>query len=345
MVPFGGWEMPVQYTSILDEARAVRRGAGIFDVSHMGRLNVQGRDAATFLDRVLSFDVPGMRVGRARYGVICNEQGGIIDDCITYRTAQERYLVVPNASNTAEVLDWFSRWVPPGGELDVEEVTTGLAMIALQGPRAADLLAELTPRDLSTVRPFSAVETPVAGIESLVARTGYTGEDGFELIVPGDRAVEVWQRLLENGAALCGLGARDVLRLEAGLLLHGNDMGPTDSPYDAGLSRYVDPDRPGYIAGESLRRMRDEPRSRALAGFKMLERGIARHGYRIMEDANQIGTVTSGSYSPTLDRNIGLGYVPGGFVTPGSRFHVEIRARLVEAEIVVLPFYSRKKGP
>ena len=347
MVPFAGWEMPVQYSSILDEARAVRSSAGLFDVSHMGRVEFRGPDAARVLDRTLSVNVPRLRVGRARYNVICDEAGGIIDDCIVYRREEQRFLLIPNAANTVAVLDWVS---PPASESDavkIEEVTADVAMIALQGPRAVSMLAGLTEADVSSMRPFAAVEAEVAGVETLLARTGYTGEDGFELMMPSDAARDIWRRLMDRGAVPCGLGARDVLRLEAGLLLHGNDMDTSTNPYEAGLDRFVDPDREGYAAGEALRRARDardEGSSRRLVGFNVLGRGIARHGYAITDGSGKIGEVTSGSHSPTLDRSIGLGYVPTGFSAEGSRIHVDVRGRLVEAEVTPLPFYSRKRS-
>jgi aminomethyltransferase len=344
MVPFAGWDMPLQYAGILDEARAVRSDAGLFDVSHMGRLSIEGAGAASFLDRVLSFDATGMRVGRARYGVICNEEGGIIDDCIVYRRDRDRFLLVPNASNKAVVLVWLSRWSPSEREVRVEDITFGVAMIAVQGPRAAEMVADLTSAELSTLRPFAAVEVRTGGVDALVARTGYTGEDGFELMVPRESAVEIWRLLFESGATPCGLGARDVLRLEAGLLLHGNDMDLATNPYEAGLDRFVDPDRGEYIAGEALRRVRDQGPGRVLVGFDMVGRGIARHGHPIMDGPDRIGSVTSGTYSPTLDRNIGLGYVPPGFGTPGTRFEIDVRGRRVEAEVATLPFYSRRKS-
>ena len=310
----------------------------------MGRVDFQRSGAAPFLNSVLSSDIPGLKVGRARYGVICNEEGGIIDDCIVYRKAQDRFLLVPNAGNTPAVLDWIRRWSPDPDQVIIQEVTSGLAMIALQGPEAQGMLAERVPIDLSSLKPFNIVESDVAGYQSLIARTGYTGEDGFEIILPSENAAVLWKLLTEEGAAPCGLGARDVLRLEAGLLLHGNDMDTSTNPYEARLDRFVDPDRDGYVAGEALRRIRDEGPIRSLVGFKMVGRGIARHGHPILDGSKQIGTVTSGSYSPTLDSNIGLGYVPTGFSAPGSRFHVDIRGRHVQAEVTKLPFYSRKRS-
>ena len=344
IVPFSGWEMPVQYRSILAEAGAVRSGAGLFDVSHMGRVEIDGPGAAKFLGRLLSVNVPKLRVGRSRYNVICNEDGGIIDDCIVYRLAEERFLLIPNAGNRPAVLEWLSRWAPSPGEARIEDVTERLAMIAHQGPRAEEMLQRLTSADLSAIRPFRAVDAEVAGVKTLVARTGYTGEDGFELILPGESATDIWRKLADMGAVPCGLGARDTLRLEAGLLLHGNDMDTSTDPYEAGLDRFVDPDREGYVARESLTRIRDRGPDRRLVGFQMLERGIPRHGYRIIDGARELGLVTSGGPSPSLDMNIGLGYVPIEYSPPGSRIQIDICGRSLGAEVVSLPFYSRRKN-
>ena len=344
MVPFSGWEMPVQYAGILAEARAVRSAAGLFDVSHMGRVEIDGPGAAAFLDRVLSVDVPGLRIGRARYNVICNEAGGIIDDCIVYRRAEERFLLIPNAGNRLAVLDWLAQWAPSSDETRIQDATLRSAMIAHQGPQAEAMLQGLTSADLSAVRLFRAIDAEVAGIETMVARTGYTGEDGFELIMPSEDATNIWRELVERGAVACGLGARDTLRLEAGLPLHGNDIDTSTNPYEAGLDRFVNPDREGYLARESLTRIRDSGPDRQLAGFKMLERGIPRHGYRIVDGVKELGIVSSGGPSPSLDMNIGLGYVPINYSTLGSLFQIEIRGRPLEAEVVSLPFYSRRRS-
>ena len=344
IVPFSGWEMPVQYASILSEAKAVRTAAGLFDVSHMGRVEIDGPRAAAFLNRVLSVDVLGLRVGRARYNLICNEDGGIIDDCIVYRRGEERFLLIPNAGNRPAVLEWLARWTPSSDDVRILDVTLRFAMIAHQGPQAEAMLQGLTSTDLSAVRAFRAIDAEVAGVETMVARTGYTGEDGFELIMPGEDATNIWRELMERGAAACGLGARDTLRLEAGLLLHGNDMDTSTNPYEAGLDRFVDPDREGYVARESLTRVRDSGPDRRIAGFRMLERGIPRHGYRIVDGAKELGVVSSGGPSPSLDMNIGLGYVPTDYSTPGSHLQIEIRGRPLEAEVVSLPFYSRRRS-
>ena len=341
-VPFAGWEMPVQYGSILDESRAVRNGVGLFDVSHMGRLEISGADAARLLSSTLSVSVYRLGVGRARYNVICDESGGIIDDCIVYRRGRERFLLVPNASNTDAVIEWLEKWTPDGSDVSMKNVTAEIAMIACQGPDAEDTLQRLTDFDLSlsNLRPFRGRSMTIRGAACYVGRTGYTGEDGFEIMPPSDDAPALWQALVELGAASCGLAARDVLRLEAGLLLHGNDMDTSINPYEAGLDRFVNPDRDEYVAGEALRKIRDEGVSRKMVGFSMVGRGIARHGYAVLHGQDRIGEVTSGGPSPTLDLNIGMGYVPTAYSEPGTRIDIEIRGRPVEARVTDLPFYA-----
>ena len=345
MMPFGGWDMPVQYTGILNEARAVRSNAGLFDVSHMGRIDISGPDAVSLLNRVLSVDVPKLRRRRARYGVICNLDGGIIDDTIVYRLGRERFLLIPNASNADTVADWLLRWRRGSDEVDVNVVTEELAMIAHQGPTAQLMLSGLTDHDLSSLRLFRAAETEIAGAPSIVARTGYTGEDGFELMVPAGDAARIWRALSDAGAVPCGLGARDVLRLEAGLPLHGNDIDAGTNPYEAGLGRFVDLDREEYVARESLIRLRDEGPARRLVGFDVVGRGIARQGHAIVAGDERVGEVTSGSYSPTLDRAIGMGYVREDLSDPGTPLHVDVRGRMVEAEVALLPFYAERQAP
>ena len=343
-VPFAGWEMPVRYDSIIREAEAVRANAGLFDVSHMGRVEFDGPGAASLLDSVLSVNVQGMRTGRAHYNVICDQNGGIIDDCIVYRLGDQRFLLIPNASNTDAVLDWIESHRSDHEETTIINVTDDIAMIACQGPKARDMVARLAESDISRIRPFRARTATVNGVETFLARTGYTGEDGFEIMAPSESAPAIWEALVELGASSCGLGARDVLRLEAGLLLHGNDMDTSVNPYEAGLDRFVDPDREGYVAGDALRAIRDEGVSRKIAAFTMIQRGIARPGYSIIEGENRIGNVTSGGPAPTLDTNIGLGYLPIAYSEPGTRIAIEIRGRPVEAEITTLPFYRRSRS-
>jgi aminomethyltransferase len=310
----------------------------------MGRLAIAGAGSAAFLNKLLSVDVPGLRVGRARYNVICNENGGIIDDCIVYRKAQDRFLLIPNAANTPRVTGWLEQWMPSDNSVTMQDVTMQYAMIAVQGPKALDALSALASDDISGVRPFAYAETRIAGVEAMAARTGYTGEDGFEVILPSENAADLWKQLMERGAAACGLGARDVLRLEAGLLLHGNDMDETTNPYEAGLDRFVSPDRDGYVARDALMAARDGGVGRKLVAFDMVGRGIPRHGYGILFGTETVGQVTSGGHSPTLDRSIGLGYVEMRCSEPGTRLQIDIRGRLTEANVTTLPFYSRRRN-
>ena len=344
MVDFAGWVMPIQYEGILAEARAVRSSAGIFDVSHMGRVEITGSVAAQFLHRLVTGDVVGMPLRRARYTLICNEAGGIIDDTIVYRLGDERFLLVPNAANSAEVLAWFGCWREAWGlDVDMNVVTEETALIALQGPSAEAMLQPGCDADLSSVRPFRSVEAQVLGAPAVVGRTGYTGEDGFEMAIPGESAPEVWNRLADAGAAPCGLGARDVLRLEAGLLLHGSDMDSTVTPLEAGLDRFVSWDAGDFIGLAALEQLKNSGLGRTLVGFRLLQRGVPRHGNDILDGDTVVGSVTSGTHSPTLDMGIGLGYVAMGASEPGTRLSVDIRGRRVEAEVASIPFYSRRR--
>ena len=258
----------------------------------------------------------------------------------------ERFLLVPNASNTDAGLAWLEQWTPGDGEVEVVNLTEQTAMIACQGPQAAALLQQFTDDDLSKIRPFRAASVNCErGKKAYVARTGYTGEDGFEIMLPAEAAPALWSGLVDLGASSCGLGARDVLRLEAGLLLHGNDMSTDVNPYEAALDQFVDADREDYVAGDALREIRDAGPARLIVGFIMVERGIARQGYSILDNEGQkvIGQVTSGGPSPTLDMNIGLGYVPIRFAESGTRIRIEIRGRPTAAEVTTLPFYRRSR--
>ena len=341
MVPFSGWDMPVQYATILEEVDAVRQRVGIFDVSHMGRLFVSGPGAGAFVGRVFSADVSKLRPGRAKYGVTCNEEGGIIDDNIVYRLGEERYLYIPNAGNRDTVSAWLHKWVPTDGSVVIDDAADRLAMIAIQGPSAKFTLSKIVGPALDKIRPFRIAPVDIGGESVLTARTGYTGEDGYEIMPSWENVVSVWNALIEAEATPCGLASRDLLRLEAGLLLHGNDMDTSINPYEAGLDRFVDPDRDDYIPGEALRRIRDEGTSRKLVGFEMVGRGIARHEYDITDGEKKIGEVSSGSVSFTLDKNIGFGYVPTDFSALGTPLWIQVRRRSIEAVVTSLPFYSR----
>ena len=366
MVPFGGWDMPVQYPAgIISEVRAVRNSAGMFDVSHMGRVEFSGPGAVRFLGTVLSVDMPALAEGRSKYHVICNEKGGIIDDAIVYRLGPERCLLVINAGNADADMAWlrarlgvFGASAGSGTGVKVDVLSQRVAMVAVQGPKAVEIVDGLSGGAASSIKRFWLGEAKVAGIPCRLARTGYTGEDGFEIMPPAERAAELWAKLAEAGVAMCGLGARDVLRLEAGLCLHGNDMTVENNPIEAGLERFLYLDGEGYVAAAVLKRIKAQGTARALTGFKMVEPGISRHGMTILKSplptgegqgegeaskAIAIGIVTSGTHSPTLDAAIGMGYVDRQFAAPGSRFDIDIRGKLVEAEAVAMPFYSLKK--
>jgi aminomethyltransferase len=353
MVEFGGWDMPVQYADgIIAEVRAVRGSAGIFDVSHMGRLEFDGPGAEAFLGTILSANMPALKTGRSKYNFICNEQGGIIDDAMVYRTGDDRFLLVINAGNTDVDMDWISPRVSTANS-DPDEsqssftmsVTThATAMIAIQGPGAVEIVDGLTDGAASKIRRFRIGNANVAGILAVVARTGYTGEDGFEIIVEATAGVRVWSILKDAGAIECGLGARDVLRLEAGLPLHGNDLSTDTNPFEAGFGRFAYFDGPGYVAADSLRRISESEPERKMVGFKMRGRGIPRAWLKVLSASNNpevIGTVTSGTHSPTVDGGIGIGYVEQKYAETGNEIVIDVRGRLVEAKIVDMPFYKR----
>ena len=344
MVPFAGWEMPLQFQGILAEARAVRSASGLFDVSHMGRIWVSGAQAAALLDWVTTANVPALDINRARYTLVCTEEGGILDDGIIYCLGKEEYLLVCNAANRNAVWDWLMRWRDDRfTSVELDDRTTQVSMIAFQGPHALEAMDRLAPGLAQSLRPFRCATTQVAGITALVGRTGYTGEDGFEIMPAAEESAALWQHLMKTGAVPCGLGARDVLRLEAGLLLHGSDMDSHTNPFEAGLERFVFLDKES-VCSAALEQVAQQGVQRKLAGFQMVGRGISRHGYAIVLDGAIVGEVTSGGYAPTLDSYIGLGYVPVELAPPGSGFAVDIRGKLVEARTVALPFYSRRRS-
>jgi aminomethyltransferase len=347
LIEFGGWLMPVQYRGILDEHRAVRERAGLFDLSHMGELFVEGADAGDALASAVVSDPRALVVGRAQYSMICAEDGGIIDDLIIYRLAIDRYLVVANAGNAAvvsdELADRFDGW---DAVLDDRSMATSL--VAIQGPAARSVLARLTDVDLDGLKYYAIAEGRVAGIPALVARTGYTGEDGFEVFVDWAEGPSVWTALEEAGRGAdviaCGLGARDTLRLEAGMPLYGNELGRTTNPYEAGLGRVVKLDKPGEFVGrDALAAAAISPLARQLVGLVVTGRGIARHGYRVLFGGRPTGSVTSGTQSPTLGRPIAMAYVHPDAAEPGTILAVEVREQPVTAEVVPLPFYRRPR--
>ena len=345
IVPFAGWGMPLQYTGILAEARAVRSKAGLFDVSHMGRLYISGTEAPLLMDWILTADASRLRTGRAHYGMVCNEEGGIIDDTVFYRLEEDRYLLVCNASNRRHVVPWLQRWVEEKfSGVSIEDQTEATAMIALQGPAAQEMLGRLCDSPLDALRPFAALDATVSSRNALIGRTGYTGEDGFELITQGEDAQPVWKALRDLGAVPCGLGARDVLRLEAALPLHGQDIDASTTPLEAGLDRFVRLEK-DFIGAGALRRQNEAGPESRLVGLEVHARSIARPDCEIFDGDLKVGKVTSGTYSPTLDRSIAMGYVSTASNRPGTRLFVDIRGRRTEMEVVPLPFYTRAAVP
>jgi aminomethyltransferase len=343
IVEFAGWEMPVQYSGILDEHDAVRTRAGLFDVSHMGEVVFRGPRAAESLSRLFTNDLRKLVDGQAQYGCLCRPTGGIVDDVIVYRRGAEDWLVCVNAGNRQKDFDWLHAGGGPG--CTVENESDGWAQLALQGPKAAAIVQKLSRDDLAGVKTFHFRPAEVAGVSCLAARTGYTGEDGFELFCLPDKAARLWEALLEGGRAEglvpAGLGARDSLRLESAYRLYGSDMDDETTPLEAGLGWVVKLDKGEFIGRDALLAQRARGLPRRLVGFTLTERGIPRHGYPVLRDGKAVGVVTSGTQSPTLKIPVGLAYVPPELAAEGSTFAVEIRGRPVAAKVVKTPFYSR----
>ncbi|QGF23252.1 glycine cleavage system aminomethyltransferase GcvT [Raineyella fluvialis] len=352
---FGGWQMPLRYGSELAEHRAVREAAGLFDLSHMGEVRVSGPGAGAFLDFALVGKLSAIALGKAKYSMICAEDGGILDDLIVYRLAEDDYLVVPNAGNTPTVVDAL-RERAVGFEVTVRDASAETSLLAIQGPRAAAILEQLLVgvdrARVASLKYYSATAAVVAGRQALVARTGYTGEDGFELFVANLDAAPLWSALetagQESGLIPCGLAARDSLRLEAGMPLYGHELSRDLTPYEAGLGGVVALAKPGdFVGREALQRARDAgmgtTSGRRLVGLRGLGRRSARAGYPVLHDGEPVGEVTSGQPSPTLGHPIALAYVPVGLAEPGTRLDVDLRGRPEPFEVVALPFYQRQK--
>jgi aminomethyltransferase len=339
MTSFGGFAMPLQYTSIREEHLAVRQAAGLFDLSHMGELRLT--DAA-LAQRVCSRDLSGLRPGRVRYALLCTEQGGTIDDVLVYAMPEGGYLMVVNASNQDKDFAWIR---DRGGRPEaVANVGADWALIGVQGPRAAGIVQRLTTAELNPVRYYAFVEDRVAGVGCLISRTGYTGEDGFELFCAPADAAALWRALLDEGSRdglqPAGLGARDTLRLEAGMRLYGNDMDETITPLEAGLEWAVNLDTE-FIGKAALTAQEQHGLSRILAGLRMLDRSIPRHGYAVVQQDRRVGTVTSGNVAFSLGYNVAMALVPPALAQPGTRLDVEVRGAHAPAEVVPLPFYHR----
>jgi aminomethyltransferase len=356
IVPFAGWEMPVQYRGLVEEHKAVRSAAGIFDVSHMGELELEGPGAQAVIDELVTNDVGKLAPGRALYTCACNERGTILDDLIVYRRDELRFLIVCNASNRAKIAPHVAAHA--AGRCTFDDASDRTALIAIQGPRAVAVAAAAAGASegaaLSALGSFHLREATIGGIRCTAARTGYTGEDGLELFCANEDAPALWRSLLAAGPTVgvevvpCGLGARDTLRLEARLSLYGNEIDETTDPIEAGLGWVVKLDKPTFLGKEALVRIKAEGPARKMVGFEVTGRGIARHGYPLETlDGKVVGTCTSGSPGPTVGKNIGLGYlpaVPGSDLTAvGTELQVDCRGRRATAKVVKTPFYKRSQ--
>jgi aminomethyltransferase len=347
MVPFGGWSMPVQYDGIVAEHKRCRAAAALFDVSHMGELLVAGGGALEFLQQALTNDFTSLAIGRCRYSLMCNDAGGVVDDVIVYHAAENRYVLVVNASNIDDDVSWLDSLDHRGAEIENQSADFGL--LAVQGPRSRDLLVALADADsaarLAGLGYYTFTDATLAGQRTTVSRTGYTGDLGFEVFVPAEHTGELWDRLLADGAAFglgpAGLGARDTLRLEAGFPLHGHEISLTREPLAAGLGRFVKLDKPAFMGRGVLADIAARGPAERLVGLVATERGVMRDGCAVLSAGTNAGVVTSGSFSPTLDGSIALAYVRADLAEAGTALEVEVRGRPLACAVHALPFWKR----
>ncbi len=351
VVEYAGFDLPVWFEGIIPECHSVRNNCGIFDVSHMGRVLAEGKGAESFLNQLTTNDVSKLAVGRGQYSLFCNPKGGIMDDLTIFRIGSMRYLVVYNAGNRDKNWNWLLR-NKPRTEVTISDVSDDVAMFAVQGPRANTVLWNVSGVKLEEVERYGTKDVKVAGIPCLLTRSGYTGEDGFEIYVwntsvkEPSNAVKVWEKILSGGRELgispVGLGARDVLRLEAGMCLYGNDINENTSPIEAKLTWVVRLEKPDFVGKNAIQGLKEKGPSRVRVGFKMKEKGIPRQSQDVFADVEAVGKVSSGTFSPTLSVGIGMGYVPPSLAAVGETVSVGIRDRRVRAEVVRLPFYQRR---
>lgn len=344
---FGGWEMPVRYSSDLAEHEAVRTKAGLFDISHMGEIFVEGKDAASFLDYALVGAASEIAVGRAKYSLICNEAGGILDDLIVYRLAETSYLVVANASNKDVVFGAFQKRLA-GFDTEVRDESDSWVLLAIQGPKSVEILRAITSAPLSELKYYAISEAEIAGVNCLLARTGYTGEDGFEIYIPVASAAKVFDAIMaggsEHGLMPTGLACRDTLRLEAGMPLYGHEMNENVNPYQAGFGKVVRLDKPGDFVGKAaLSKLSEVTPSQVLVGLVGGGKRAARADYEVFQEGSDtaMGVITSGALSPTLGYPVAMGYVNSDFSEPGTKVSVDVRGNQLSFEVVKLPFYKR----
>lgn len=343
-IDFGGWELPVQFIGIQKEHEAVRQQAGLFDVSHMGEFMVTGSSAEAFLQNMTTNDVSRLNIGQAQYSLLCYPNGGVVDDLLIYKLSDERFMLVVNASNIEKDYEWLEQHLE--GDVVLSNVSDQTALLALQGPNAFQILSQVTNAPLETLPSFHFLAgVEISGVKGLVSRTGYTGEDGFEIYLSSNDAVEVWNGLLKAGERFglipAGLGARDTLRFEAKLPLYGQELSANITPLEAGLGFFVKLGKPDFIGKDVLVQQKAEGLRRKLVGIELLDRGIPRAHYPVYANGVQIGEVTTGTQSPTLKRNLGLALIDAKYIEPGTELQVEIRGKFLKAEVVKAPFYKR----
>ena len=346
MVPFSGWEMPVQYAGIIEEHRTVRRAVGLFDVSHMGEFEVEGAGALAALQSLTTNDVAALEIGHIQYSVLCYPSGTIVDDLTVYRVGADRYMLTVNAGNIDKDWAWVTEQTREVKDARWRNASEGTGLIAVQGPKAEALVGHVADQDVTKIGYYRFARGAVAEVPALISRTGYTGEDGFELYAPADRTARLWEALLDagraDGVAPIGLGARDTLRLEMKYALYGNDIDETTNALEAGLGWVVKPAKGDFIGREALEKIRAEGVPRKLVGLEMIERAVARHGYPILKDGRPVGTVTSGSYGPSVDRYIAIAYVSTALAGVGTELAVEIRGQAKAARVVKTPFHPSR---
>jgi aminomethyltransferase len=347
MVPFGGWDMPVEYAGIIAEHLAVRERAGLFDVSHMGEIEIAGKNALDAVQWITCGDASKLQVGQAQYSGLMTDRGTFVDDLLVYRLAPQHFLLVVNASHVAEDYAYIAEQIKKAGDAIAVDASSRYALLAVQGPHATEVVQPLTGVDLSAIDYYWFAHGEIANIRATISRTGYTGEDGFEVLVPPQAADRLWLALMESGRGVgmmpCGLGARDTLRLEASMRLYGNDIDRTTTVLEAGLGWIVGWNKSDFLGFDALRRQKAEGVARRLIGFEMVERGIARHGHDVYVGSDKVGIVTSGTQTPFLKKAIGMAYVPVQRATVGTELDIDIRGRRARARVVAMPFYRRRR--
>ncbi|MBK3914560.1 glycine cleavage system aminomethyltransferase GcvT [Listeria ivanovii] len=342
-IDFGGWDLPVQFSGIKAEHEAVRTNAGLFDVSHMGEIFVEGAESTAYLQYLLSNDIEKIKIGKAQYNIMCYENGGTVDDLVVYRLSETKYLLVVNAANTEKDYDWIVKNIK--GDVTVSNVSSKYGQLALQGPDAEKILTKLTNVDLSAISFFGFVEdADIAGVKTIISRSGYTGEDGFEIYMPSEDATKVFEAIMAEEVLPIGLGARDTLRLEAVLALYGQELSKDITPLEAGLNFAVKLKKEAdFIGKEALIKQKEAGLTRKLVGIELIERGIPRHDYPVFLNGKEIGVVTSGTQSPTLGTNIGLALIDIAHTEIGQEVEIGIRNKKIKAKVVATPFYKRAK--